>query len=75
MGRKSKRFRDLSPAARVWVSLLFVVSAVIVVSAERDLQRRPAEQIRGSKGAWRLLCLNALGALTYFRWGRRETEG
>lgn len=39
---------------------------------ERDIQRRPADQVRGSKTLWRLVCLNALGAAGYLRWGRRD---
>jgi hypothetical protein len=67
----SKSFRDLSPAERVLVLVLITVSAAVVGAAERDLQRRPAEEVRGSKPLWRLLCLNALGAISYLRWGRR----
>jgi hypothetical protein len=39
---------------------------------ECDIQRRPADQVRGSKTLWRLVCLNALGATGYLRWGRRD---
>ncbi len=45
-------------------------SLAVVVAAERDLHRRPAAEVRGSKLAWRLVCLNALGALAYFKSGR-----
>ena len=50
------------------------MSVLVVAAAERDLQRRPQEQVRGSKLIWRLVCLNALGSATYFRWGRRAPE-
>jgi hypothetical protein len=50
-----------------------VVSLGLVTAAERDIQRRPAEQVRGSKTLWRLICLNGLGAASYLRWGRRAT--
>jgi hypothetical protein len=46
------------------------LSVTIVTVAEGDIQRRPAEQVRGSKLLWRLLSLNALGALGYLMWGR-----
>jgi len=50
---------------------LIVLSLGLVTAAERDIQRRSADQVRGSKLLWRLLCLNALGAVGYLRWGRR----
>ncbi len=51
--------------------MLIVVSLGVVAAAERDIQHRPADQVRGSKLLWRLVCLNALGSASYFRWGRR----
>jgi hypothetical protein len=66
----TKSLKDLSPGHRVLASVLIAISLVLVAAAERDLQRRPAAQVRGSKPLWRLVCLNALGALGYFRWGR-----
>ncbi len=71
---RSKRFRDLSTAGKVRASLLVAVSLALVAAAERDIQRRPASEVRGSKLAWRVVCLNALGALAYFRWGRRAAS-
>ncbi|HEY5286269.1 MAG TPA: hypothetical protein VIJ50_04110 [Solirubrobacteraceae bacterium] len=68
MSRSKQRFSTYSPA-RVLVVLL--LSLGLVAAGERDIQRRPAEQIRGSKLLWRLVSLNAFGALSYFRWGRR----
>jgi hypothetical protein len=53
---------------------LIVLSLGLVTAAERDIQRRPADQVHGSKLFWRLACLNALGAVGYFRWGRRTAR-
>ena len=53
---------------------MLVVSLGLVTAAERDIQRRPADQVRGSRLLWRLICLNALGAVGYLRWGRRTGE-
>ena len=50
---------------------LGAVSVALIAFAERDLQRRPARQIRGPRLLWRLVSLNAVGALGYLRWGRR----
>lgn len=71
MARSKKRFREYSPAQQAWIAVLIAVSLGLVVASERDIQRRPADQVRGSKVLWRLVCLNALGAASYLRWGRR----
>jgi len=71
---RAKHFRDLTPRGRIWASVLIVISLGLVVAAERDIQRRPAAELRGSKVLWRLVCLNALGAVNYFCWGRRAGQ-
>ncbi len=71
VSRSKKKFRDYSPPQQLLLAALIAVSLMVVAVAERDLQRRPADQVRGSKRLWRLLCLNALGSATYLRWGRR----
>lgn len=68
---KKTRFADLSPRGKVGASAVIGVSLVIVAAAQRDIQLRSAEEIRGEKLAWRLVCLNALGAVAYFARGRR----
>ncbi len=65
-----KSFRDRSPVGKALAVAVMLVSLVIVARAERDVQRRPAAEIRGGKLLWRLVSLNAVGALAYFRWGR-----
>jgi len=60
-----------SSSQKLLASIAIPVSVVIVLAAQRDLHRRSDSEIRGSKLVWRVLCLNALGALGYFRWGRR----
>ena len=71
MTKKKPPFRDRSPAAKVMIAVAAAISLGIVGFAERDIQRRPASQIRGRKLAWRIACLNAVPALGYLRWGRR----
>ena len=66
------RFEDLSPRGKRLATLAGAVSVVVIAAAERDLQHRSEEELNGSKLMWRLLCLNALGALSYFKWGRRR---
>jgi hypothetical protein len=70
--RSKKSFKEMSPAGRIWASLTIAVSVALVFAAQRDIGRRTATELRGGKPMWRLLCLNALGALSYFRWGRRH---
>ncbi len=74
MSQTTKQFKERSPAQRLWVLALIAVSLGLVAAAERDIQRRPADQVRGSKLLWRLVCLNAVGSVSYFRWGRRDAE-
>jgi hypothetical protein len=69
-----KRFSERSKRGKAIAILVGVVSLIIVGIAERDLHTRPEEQIRGRKLVWRLVGLNALGALGYLRWGRVETR-
>ena len=71
VARSKKNFKERSRAERLALIALTAAAASLVASAERDLQRRPAEQVRGSKTLWRLLCLNAIGAAVYLCWGRR----
>ena len=74
MTRSKKKFSEYSPVRQFWIAAVFTLSLGLVAAGERDIQRRPAEQIRGGKVLWRILCLNALGALSYFRWGRRPSS-
>jgi hypothetical protein len=71
---KSKRFKDLSAPDKAWASAVIGVSLLVVAAAQRDLQHRAPSELNGSKLMWRLVCLNALGALAYFRWGRRASS-
>jgi hypothetical protein len=72
--RKKKSFKDLSPPQRLVALVTMIVSLALVTTAERDLHRRSADEVRGDKRVWRLVCLNALGALAYLRWGRRAAS-
>jgi EmrB/QacA subfamily drug resistance transporter len=68
---RRRRFSELSPPARFAVVVLGAIQIALFVAANRDISRRPAGQIRGSKAKWRAICLlNTVGPLSYFRWGR-----
>jgi hypothetical protein len=66
-----QKLRERSSAKRLFLAVVFVAALALVIAGERDIQRRPAEQVRCSKLFWRIVSLNALGAASYFRWGRR----
>jgi hypothetical protein len=72
MSKSIEDFKAMPPARRASVSALIAVALALVLTAQRDIQRRPSSEVRGSKLMWRVLCLNALGAVGYFLWGRRE---
>jgi hypothetical protein len=67
-----RRFSERSLGQQLLAMAALTVSVAIVTVAEGDIQRRPPQQVRGSKLLWRLLSLNALGALAYLRFGRRR---
>jgi hypothetical protein len=69
----AKRSMPATSGARLLASVAIAVSLVIVAAAQRDLHRRPDALVRGDRRVWRLVCLNALGALAYFRWGRHPS--
>lgn len=63
--------RDRStPAVKKIVGL--IVAVVLVVLAQRDLRRRPAELVRGRVGVWKVVAMVGPGALAYLVFGRRR---
>jgi hypothetical protein len=74
MTRATKSYKEMSTASRARALLLVATSAAVVAAAEWDIHNRPASEVRASKPLWKLVCLNALGAIGYFRWGRRRTR-
>ena len=71
--KKKKSWKDLPPAARIGTSVIGAAQLAFLAAAQRDLSRRPAEQIRGSKMFWRLATLvNFIGPGSYFAFGRKR---
>jgi hypothetical protein len=70
--RNKKRFSEYSGPGKAVLSVLIVISLVIIGTAERDIQGRDDDEVRGSRTLWRLVSLNAFGALAYMGWGRRR---
>jgi hypothetical protein len=59
-----------TPAAKRIVGL--IVAVVLVILAQRDLRKRPAELIRGRVGVWKVVAMVGPGALAYLLFGRRR---
>jgi hypothetical protein len=54
------------------IVLILIGHALIGAVTWRDIKRRPAEQVRGSKTLWRILsAVNTLGSVGYWLIGRR----
>jgi hypothetical protein len=69
------QYRRLSPTGRRVVWALLAFEAVLIGVAERDIQRRPAERIRGPKLLWRALATqNVVGPAAYYGFGRRRGQ-
>ena len=65
-----RRWQDLTTAERIMTVIMGIVQIGLLAAAQRDLSRRPAEGIRGSKRMWRALTLvNYVGPLAYFLFG------
>lgn len=68
-----KRYNRLSPAARCAVWALLAFEVVLIAFTQRDIQRRPAERIRGPKLLWRAVATqNVIGPAVYYGFGRRR---
>jgi hypothetical protein len=68
---KKKTWKELSPMARFGTVMAAAVQLSLLIAAQRDISRRPAEQIRGSKALWRMFTLiNFIGPCSYFAFGR-----
>ncbi|MDQ1057233.1 hypothetical protein QFZ23_001134 [Arthrobacter globiformis] len=71
--KKNKSWKELPPAARIGTIMIGTAQLAFLAAAQRDLSRRPAEQIRGSKMFWRLATLvNFIGPGCYFAFGRKR---
>jgi hypothetical protein len=71
----NKRWSDLDPRIQRFLVVAGTAEGVAKLAALRDLRRRRADQVNGSKKAWALglLMINGFGIApaTYFIAGRR----
>jgi hypothetical protein len=72
MSKSFEDFKKLPPARQAGLSAVIAVALALIFVAQRDIQRRPSSEVRGNKLIWRVLCLNAVGAIGYLVWGRRD---
>lgn len=71
--KKKKSWKEMPPLARAGTLVAAVVQLSLLIAAQRDISRRPAEQIRGSKAMWRMVSLiNFIGPGSYFVFGRKN---
>jgi hypothetical protein len=67
-----KKWSELPAPGRAAILAVGSVQVALLIAAQVDITRTPAERIRGSKLRWRLISLiNIVGPLLYFTRGRR----
>ena len=70
---KKQRWSELSTRKQSGIGVAGIVELVLLIAALRDLRRRPADQINGSKRMWVAISfVNIIGPLSYFRFGRKR---
>lgn len=68
-----RRWSDLTTRQRRAVYLAATVEIIATATALRDLARRPADEVRGSRLAWAAGCLvQPVGPLAYLAFGRQR---
>jgi hypothetical protein len=73
VARLRRAYQGLSPRARGGVAALLAGELVLIAWTQRDIQRRPARQIRGPKPLWRAVATqNVVGPAAYLVVGRRR---
>ena len=73
--RNKKQWSEMTGPQRVSVVVGAVIQITLLVAALRDIRRRPADQIRGSKRLWTAASfINFIGPISYFVFGRKRQE-
>jgi hypothetical protein len=71
--KRGKSWDELSSTQRALVVVAGTVQLSLLFAALRDLRRRPADQINGSKRRWVALSfVNFVGPISYFVFGRKR---
>jgi hypothetical protein len=70
---RNRKWSDLSGAQRLAIMIVGLVEVVMLVATLRDIRRRPADEINGSKRLWTAAAfVNFFGPLAYFIFGRKR---
>lgn len=51
----------------------WIVAAVLIFLAQRDMRKRSSELVRGPVGVWKVVGLTPPGAVAYLVFGRRRS--
>jgi hypothetical protein len=69
-----KQWGDLTDTQKRGIVFLGTLQFGMLVAALRDIYRRPATDINGSKRLWTaVVFINGIGPIAYFLFGRRRT--
>ncbi|HAY42236.1 MAG TPA: hypothetical protein DCY59_01160 [Micrococcaceae bacterium] len=70
-----RTFKELSTGTQIGVIVTAIIELTLTIAALRDLRKRPAEQVKGSKKLWALASfINIFGPISYFLFGRRKEQ-
>ena len=70
--KQNIKWQDMNNGQRVGVVLVGIIQIALLVAALRDIRKRDAEELRGSKTMWRAISLvNFIGPITYSTLGRK----
>ncbi len=68
----TSHWKELSSRRKTGVAVIGLAQVALTVAAYRDLIKRPADKVEGTKLAWGIaLLVNWIGPLTYFAKGRK----
>lgn len=72
--RNRKTWKEMSPSGKAGMIVTAIMQVSLLVAAQRDISRRPAELINGPKAAWRAASfINFIGPMGYFVFGRKRS--
>jgi hypothetical protein len=73
--KQQSQWNDLPAAAKRRLGVMAVVQVALLAAALWDIRRRPAQEIKGSKGMWVALSfINFVGPIAYFLFGRKSNK-
>ncbi len=73
--KTKKKWKDLTPGQRILTVVGALIQFTLLVLAQRDLAKRPAEEVKGPKWLWRIVTMiNFLGPISYFAFGTRKAQ-